>query len=78
MPKQRNAKAPAPSSLLAGRSKSAANPYGKRRWNNGLELAPQSLRRIGKHYINECSEEELKRAGVAVPREEIMPSEPAE
>jgi hypothetical protein len=48
----------------AGRSISLANPTGKRRVSQGKELAPKSLRRKGKVFITDCTEEELTKLGL--------------
>lgn len=42
----------------SGRSKSAANPFGKRRLGEGKELAPRSLRERHR-FLGECSADEL-------------------
>jgi hypothetical protein len=47
-----------------GKSKSARLPFGERRVANGKTLAPKSLRKRGKQFIEQCTEEELKKAGV--------------
>jgi hypothetical protein len=48
----------------SGRSKDSSNSKGKRRIKEGKELAPKSLRRKGKVFINECSQAELEKAEV--------------
>jgi hypothetical protein len=47
----------------SGKSKSQFFPYGKRRMKDGKELAPKSIRKKHK-FLNECTEEELKKAEV--------------
>lgn len=49
----------------SGKSKSETNPNGVRRKVNGKELAPRSLRKT-KKYLSECSENELKKAGITI------------
>ena len=48
----------------SGKSKSISNSLGIRRKSQGKELAPRSLRKLGKRFLSECSENELKRAGL--------------
>jgi hypothetical protein len=51
---------------MHGRSMSQSLPFGVRRKTRYGYLAPRSLRRKGKHYLGECTNEELKKAGVLV------------
>lgn len=46
--------------MNSGKSRSTENPNGKRKINNGLELAPKSLRKRGKIFLKDCSEKELE------------------
>ena len=48
----------------SGRSKSVQFPNGIRRKVQGKELAPRSLRKLGKWYLSECTENQLIKAGV--------------
>lgn len=48
----------------SGASKSSSNPFGVRRKRSGRDLAPKSLRKKGKVYLEDCSHEELEKAGV--------------
>ena len=48
----------------SGKSKSESNPLGIRRKVCGHELAPRSIRKNGKRLLSECTEQELKKAGV--------------
>jgi hypothetical protein len=49
----------------SGRSGSALFPQGiRRRDPNGKELAPRSLRQQGKRFISDCTEKQLRKAGV--------------
>ena len=50
-----------PPSKNSGRSISQSLPKGKRRVQEGKELAPRSLRKKGKKFLSECTEEELKK-----------------
>jgi hypothetical protein len=45
----------------SGRSNSNENPTGVRRKSEGKELAPRSLRRLGKTFMTDCTEGELKK-----------------
>jgi hypothetical protein len=53
---------------LSGKSKSVKNPKGIRRKDkDGRELAPRSIRKkfgVKPHYLDECSEVQLEKAGV--------------
>jgi len=49
----------------SGKSKSSSNPYGIRRILGGKELAPRSLRKLGKKFLSECSAEQLKKAKIS-------------
>ena len=44
-----------------GKSKSQENPNGVRSRSHGNERAPKALRRIGKKWLSECTDEELER-----------------
>ncbi len=48
----------------SGKSISRENPYGIRRKVGGNELAPRSLRKLGKSFMSDCSDKELRKAGV--------------
>ena len=48
----------------AGKSKNESNPYGTRRRKASKDMAPRSLRKLGKKFLSECSEKELEKAGV--------------
>ena len=48
----------------SGRSISAENPSGLRRKSGGLELAPKSLRRLGRKFMTDCSAGELEKIGL--------------
>ena len=48
----------------SGRSASQENPNGKRRMSSGKEMAPRSLRRIGRAFMTDCTEVELARLGM--------------
>jgi len=49
----------------AGKSKSEHNNNGERRkGKNNMPLAPRSLRRVGKKYMSECTDAQLKKAQV--------------
>ena len=52
--------------MPSGKSKSEKNKFGDRHIDTktNLELAPRSLRRKGKKFLKECSEEQLRLAGV--------------
>lgn len=50
--------------MPSGRSKSIQNPYGMRVIREGKQLAPGSVRKKGKRWLAECTEEELKKAEV--------------
>jgi hypothetical protein len=52
--------------MPGGKSKSEKNKLGSRRIHakTGLELAPRSLRKQGKIFLKDCSEEELRQAKV--------------
>ncbi len=47
-----------------GKSKSLEFPNGIRRKSQGKELAPRSLRKLGKWYLSECTEKQLIKVGV--------------
>ena len=47
---------------MGGKSYSAEYPIGRRAGRAGLGKAPKSLRKIGKRYLSDCSDEELARA----------------
>ncbi len=48
----------------SGRSCSGEFPNGKRRKVGGQELAPRSLRRLGKTLMSECTVSELEKLGI--------------
>lgn len=48
----------------SGRSFSLEFPKGRRRKAHGHELAPRSLRKHSGALLSECSEKQLKKAGV--------------
>ncbi len=48
----------------SGKSKCGEYPFGVRKKSGGKELAPKSLRVLGKRFLSECSESELKKAEV--------------
>ena len=50
--------------MPSGKSKSMQNPRGMRAIREGKQLAPRSARKKGKRWLAECTEEELKKAGV--------------
>ncbi len=47
-----------------GKSKSLMFQFGRRRKVGGKELAPRSLRKLGKWYLSECTEKQLIKVGV--------------
>ncbi len=47
-----------------GKSKSLEFPNGIRRKSQGKELAPRSLRKLGKWYLSECTKNQLIKVGV--------------
>jgi hypothetical protein len=49
---------------MNGKSKANGLPFGIRRKKQGQDMAPRSLRRKGKIFLSECSEEELKKAKI--------------
>lgn len=49
----------------SGLAKSGMSPNGRRRVLDGKERAPKSLWRKGRMYLSDCSDAELKTAGVA-------------
>jgi len=50
--------------MSSGKSKSQSFPTGKRRVVGGKELAPKSARKAGRKYLSECSDMDIKKAGV--------------
>jgi len=48
----------------SGKSKSEVNHFGIRRRKASKDMAPRSLRLKGKTFISECTDAELKKAGV--------------
>ena len=48
----------------SGKSKSAVNPLGIRRKTEGKDKAPKSARRLGRKFLSDCSEQDLKRAKI--------------
>lgn len=48
----------------SGRSCSSEFPTGKRRRVEGQERAPKSLRRLGKQFLSDCTDEELEKIGL--------------
>lgn len=51
-------------SANSGKSQSHENPTGLRRKSGGKDLAPKSLRRAGKKFLSECTEQELSKLGM--------------
>ena len=47
-----------------GKSKSLMFQFGRRRKVGGKELAPRSIRKLGKRFLSECTEKELVKAGI--------------
>ncbi len=48
----------------SGKSKSLMFQFGRRRKVGGKELAPRSIRKLGKIFLSECTEKELVKAGL--------------
>lgn len=48
----------------SGKSKSEREPFGVRRKKEDKPLAPKSLRKKGKQFLSDCSEEEKIKAGI--------------
>jgi hypothetical protein len=47
--------------MSSGKSKSETNKNGLRRIINGKELAPKAMRKKGKKFLSDCSDEELEK-----------------
>lgn len=48
----------------SGKSFSYNFPKGRRRKVKGKELAPRSLRKLGKIYLSDCTDNELEKANI--------------
>ena len=52
--------------MASGKSSSERNRTGVRRTNKqGQELAPRSARRKGRRLLSDCSQDDLKKAGLS-------------
>lgn len=52
--------------MASGKSKGGnGGPYGERRKTKEGELAPRSIRAKGKRLLQNCTQEELEKSGIA-------------